>query len=328
MLTAIRELADAAERERRIWPEVVAAGDASVLRTREMLPVLREAGRRRRRRGRAGRDRARDRGGAVPARSCPRLRRRTRRRPASRRSTRSSRPTATAPSSWSKGSDLDADTLERELEQLGDSLLVVGDRTALKVHVHTDDPGAALSLGVAQGTIDGIEIANMHQQTAQREARLLQAVADAARVPRGCVRARRGRGGCREPAPVREPRGGGRRRRHDDEPVDRRSRGGDRGRRGGRGAGAAEQRERDHGRRGRPSPTPSHPARVVPTRTLQAGLAARGRVRSGAQRRGERRGDGGRDRGRGDRCRHDRVAGRPAERRRGAEGNLARPRRR
>ena len=32
-----------------------------------------------------------------------------------------------------------------ELEQLGDSLLVVGDESAIKVHVHTDDPGAALS---------------------------------------------------------------------------------------------------------------------------------------------------------------------------------------
>ena len=34
----------------------------------------------------------------------------------------------------------------------------VGDASALKVHVHTDDPGAALSLGTAGGTIDGIEI--------------------------------------------------------------------------------------------------------------------------------------------------------------------------
>ena len=46
-----------------------------------------------------------------------------------------------------EGEQLDAEGLERELEQLGDSLLVVGDPTALKVHVHTDDPGAALSLG-------------------------------------------------------------------------------------------------------------------------------------------------------------------------------------
>src|SRR5581483_10687130 len=77
-----------------------------------------------------------------------------------------------------EGRDLDRDALETKLEPLGDSLLVVGDPSALKVHVHTDDPGAALSLGTAAGTIDRIEIANMHEQTQQREERLLAAVPD------------------------------------------------------------------------------------------------------------------------------------------------------
>jgi DAK2 domain fusion protein YloV len=72
-----------------------------------------------------------------------------------------------------EGEGLDQETLEDRLEELGDSLLVVGDSSALKVHVHTDDPGAALSLGVAAGTISGVEIANMHVQTQQREERLL-----------------------------------------------------------------------------------------------------------------------------------------------------------
>jgi dihydroxyacetone kinase-like predicted kinase len=74
-----------------------------------------------------------------------------------------------------EGEDLDAVVLEPKLEQLGDSLLVVGDRTALKVHVHTDDPGAALSLGTAMGTIEAVEIADMHRQTEEREERLLEA---------------------------------------------------------------------------------------------------------------------------------------------------------
>jgi DAK2 domain fusion protein YloV len=80
-----------------------------------------------------------------------------------------------------EGDDLDGDALEEELEQLGDSLLVVGDRNALKVHVHTDDPGAALSLGVRDGTIDRVEIANMHEQAARREERLLASVPDPGR---------------------------------------------------------------------------------------------------------------------------------------------------
>jgi uncharacterized protein len=75
-----------------------------------------------------------------------------------------------------EGEELDAEALEAELEPLGDSLLVVGDPSALKVHVHTDDPGAALSAGAAQGVLEGIEIANMHRQTEQREERLLEAV--------------------------------------------------------------------------------------------------------------------------------------------------------
>ena len=71
-----------------------------------------------------------------------------------------------------EGSKLDAASLERELEALGDSLLVVGDESALKIHVHTDDPGAALSLGTARGAISGVEIADMHVQTAERKERL------------------------------------------------------------------------------------------------------------------------------------------------------------
>jgi uncharacterized protein len=71
-----------------------------------------------------------------------------------------------------EGDDLDAGGLEDVLGRLGDSLLVVGDETAIKVHVHTDDPGAALSAATAIGVIDEVEIADMYAQTAAREARL------------------------------------------------------------------------------------------------------------------------------------------------------------
>jgi uncharacterized protein len=77
-----------------------------------------------------------------------------------------------------EGEDLDQERLESELDGIGDSLLVVGDPNALKVHVHTDDPGRALQLGTAVGTIDRVEIANMQEQAHQREERLLTAVAD------------------------------------------------------------------------------------------------------------------------------------------------------
>src|SRR2546428_5379912 len=86
-----------------------------------------------------------------------------------------------------EGKNLDLETLEDELEQLGDSLLVVGDSNAIKVHVHTDDPGAVLSIGTRVGTIDRIEIANMHEQTLEREERLLAAVPDAPPAASGVV---------------------------------------------------------------------------------------------------------------------------------------------
>jgi DAK2 domain fusion protein YloV len=78
-----------------------------------------------------------------------------------------------------EGNDLDRDALEEELEQLGDSLLVVGDPEAMKVHVHTDNPGRVLDIGTRVGVIDRVEIANMHEQTLRREERLLEAVPDA-----------------------------------------------------------------------------------------------------------------------------------------------------
>jgi DAK2 domain fusion protein YloV len=86
-----------------------------------------------------------------------------------------------------EGDNLDSDGIEKELEQLGDSLLVVGDPEALKVHVHTDDPGSALAIGTRAGVIEGVEIANMHEQTLQREQRLLEAVPDAPPATTGVV---------------------------------------------------------------------------------------------------------------------------------------------
>ena len=86
-----------------------------------------------------------------------------------------------------EGDNLDSGGIEKELEQLGDSLLVVGDPEALKVHVHTDDPGSALAIGTRAGVIEGVEIANMHEQTLRREQRLLEAVPDAPPATTGVV---------------------------------------------------------------------------------------------------------------------------------------------
>jgi uncharacterized protein len=71
-----------------------------------------------------------------------------------------------------EGDDVEPQELERELTKLGDSLLVVGAPGAVKVHVHTDNPGAALALATERGVIEEVDIKNMHVQTADRTERL------------------------------------------------------------------------------------------------------------------------------------------------------------
>ncbi len=58
------------------------------------------------------------------------------------------------------------------LEGLGDSVLVVGDEVTLKVHVHTDDPEAAVALFEDTGKVTNLDVADMREQIAERRARL------------------------------------------------------------------------------------------------------------------------------------------------------------
>jgi DAK2 domain fusion protein YloV len=58
------------------------------------------------------------------------------------------------------------------LEGLGDSVLVVGDEATLKVHVHTDDPEAAVALFADAGAVTNLDVADMREQVAERSARL------------------------------------------------------------------------------------------------------------------------------------------------------------
>ena len=173
MLTAIAAMADTAEHGGDLHT-ILARGDDTVERTRDMLPVLRDAG-------------VVDAGAAglveivrgivaalegTPLPEAPEHDRELGLGALHQELSRYRYCTVFVV----EGDALDADALEAELEQLGDSLLVVGDPSALKVHVHTDDPGRALSLGVARGVVGGVEVANMHEQTLEREERLLHAV--------------------------------------------------------------------------------------------------------------------------------------------------------
>ena len=104
-----------------------------------------------------------------------------------------------------EGEGLDQAGLEATLEPIGDSLLVVGDPSALKVHVHTDDPGRALSAG---------DRARRGRGRRDREHARTDGAARGAAQPRRRARAlpdardrpRRGLPGPGEPPALREPR--------------------------------------------------------------------------------------------------------------------------
>ena len=70
------------------------------------------------------------------------------------------------------GSDLDRRRFLPRLEGLGDSVLVVGDKATLKVHVHTDDPEAAVALFEDMGEVTNLDVADMREQIAERRARI------------------------------------------------------------------------------------------------------------------------------------------------------------
>ncbi|MFZ2113506.1 MAG: DAK2 domain-containing protein [Solirubrobacteraceae bacterium] len=58
------------------------------------------------------------------------------------------------------------------LEQLGDSVLVVGDPNTLKIHLHTDEPERATALFDGVGEVSHLDVADMHAQVTEREQRL------------------------------------------------------------------------------------------------------------------------------------------------------------
>ena len=70
------------------------------------------------------------------------------------------------------GESLDHHRFTPQLERLGDSVLVVGDDRTLRVHVHTDDPDAAVALFESAGEVSRFDVADMHEQVADRSARL------------------------------------------------------------------------------------------------------------------------------------------------------------
>jgi DAK2 domain fusion protein YloV len=191
ILTVARALAERAEAlaasgtpPTEALAELVTAGDAALARTREQLDVLREAG-------------VVDAGAAGLVEMIRGIAAHVRDEPlpepaeapeelpldAIHRELSRYRYCTTF---FVEGDQVDPSRLEAELAALGDSLLVVGAPGAVKAHVHTDEPGRALSLATAVGTLAEIEITNMHEQTADRTERLATAAATSGVVAVTC----------------------------------------------------------------------------------------------------------------------------------------------
>jgi uncharacterized protein len=69
------------------------------------------------------------------------------------------------------GNELDSKGVVPRLEELGDSVAVVGDQTMLKVHVHADDRGLVRAICEEYGDVDQFEATDMHEQVAARHGR-------------------------------------------------------------------------------------------------------------------------------------------------------------
>jgi DAK2 domain fusion protein YloV len=80
------------------------------------------------------------------------------------------------------GDALDGSYFIPMLEQLGDSVLVVGDRATLKVHVHTDDPERATAIFAEHGSVSRLDVADMREQVVARAERLAASAPDSCGV--------------------------------------------------------------------------------------------------------------------------------------------------
>ncbi len=182
ILTVARALAGRAEQAhdeghetREALAKIDDAGEEALARTPEQLPILRQAG-------------VVDAGGAGLLELVRGIALHVRGEPLPERAAEPERLPLEAvhlePSAFRyctsfflEGDEADPDRLEQELQAQGDSLLVVGSPGAVKVHLHTNDPGQVLSLATEIGIVDEVDIKNMHTQIAERDERILSAPA-------------------------------------------------------------------------------------------------------------------------------------------------------
>ena len=63
-----------------------------------------------------------------------------------------------------KGEKIDLGRIKKKLEKKGESLIVVGDEAAARIHIHTLDPGEVLTYAADLGTMHQVSVRNMDEQ--------------------------------------------------------------------------------------------------------------------------------------------------------------------
>ncbi len=83
------------------------------------------------------------------------------------------------------GQELDPRSFVKRLEEIGDSVLVVGDQATLKVHLHTDEPEVAVGVFEEAGDVQRLDVGDMREQIEARERRLAPALTGLVAVAAG-----------------------------------------------------------------------------------------------------------------------------------------------
>jgi DAK2 domain fusion protein YloV len=63
-----------------------------------------------------------------------------------------------------EGHKLNPDKIRKKLESQGKSIVVVGDETTIRVHIHTYDPGSIIRYATSLGTLHQLQVQNMDDQ--------------------------------------------------------------------------------------------------------------------------------------------------------------------
>jgi uncharacterized protein len=79
-----------------------------------------------------------------------------------------------------EGTNLDTEVIRKQIESMGNSVLVVGEPELVKVHVHTDDPSSVINLAGGYGKLLKLNVGDMSTQ----HRRILETEGAVARPPR------------------------------------------------------------------------------------------------------------------------------------------------